>query len=162
MAESEHMTMLREMLILACPNPNGTVDITRDAVLKQLMTNMGFEFLVRTDKEIAELRETEPFNKSELTLEEVAKFLSSFVEECTNDDKLREAFKQFDADSDNKLSLEEFEFFMTSFHKSYNDCSNKKLIEEMLAIIYREGLATKEEPKFDIDQMISKMRTIWT
>lgn len=49
MAESGHMQMLREMLTLCCPNPSGKIDITRDDVLKRLMTNMGFEFLVNTD-----------------------------------------------------------------------------------------------------------------
>lgn len=112
---------------------------------------------------MAQLRESDELQgKTELTIDEFAGFLSHYVEACTDDSALREAFKQFDADGDDKLSMEEFEFFMTSFHKSYNDLMNKKLVEEMLAIIYREKVASKEEPKFDINEMITKMRSIWT
>ena len=60
--------------------------------------------------------------------------------------------------------MEEFEFFMGAFAKEYNHLMDRRIVEEMLAIIYREGVANKEDaqPSFDIDQMVSKMRTIWT
>ena len=83
--------------------------------------------------------------------------------ECTDDQALKEAFKQFDADNDNKLTMEEFQFFMGAFAKEYNHMMDRKIVEEMLAIIYREGVANQADasPMFDIDQMVAKMRGCW-
>ena len=153
MVESANQKRLKEMLTLLCPNPNGSINIAGDQ-LKRLMVDMGFEFMVMNDQGINEVREAlDSGGRGFVPIDDFASYLDEYVAECTNDQSLKEAFKQFDADNDNKLTMEEFEFFMGAFAKEYNHLMDRKIIEEMLGIIYREGVANKADaqPSFDID-----------
>ena len=163
MVESTSVVRLKEMLTLVSPNPNMTVNIAGDN-LKKVMISMGFEFMVVSDKEIQDVRDAiDSGGRGFVPIDEFANYLDNAVTECTDDQALKEAFKQFDADNDNKLTMEEFQFFMGAFAKEYNHMMDRKIVEEMLAIIYREGVANQSDasPMFDIDQMVAKMRGCW-
>ena len=43
------------------------------------------------------------------------------------------------------LTIEEFEFFMGAFAKEYNHLMDRKIVEEMISLIYRQGAANKED-----------------
>eukprot|EP00354_Favella_ehrenbergii_P008189 CAMPEP_0170466374 /NCGR_PEP_ID=MMETSP0123-20130129/10361_1 /TAXON_ID=182087 /ORGANISM="Favella ehrenbergii, Strain Fehren 1" /LENGTH=153 /DNA_ID=CAMNT_0010732493 /DNA_START=12 /DNA_END=473 /DNA_ORIENTATION=+ len=153
MAESANIVRLREMLTFVSPNPAGTVSVAGDN-LKKVMVAMGFEFMVVNDAGIQEVRDAvDSGGRGFVPIDEFASYLDNAVIECTDEQALKEAFKQFDADNDNKLTMEEFEFFMGAFAKEYNHMMDRKIVEEMLAIIYREGIANKQDaqPMFDID-----------
>ena len=96
-----------------------------------------------------------------VSIDDFARHLDSVVHECTLEDSLTEAFKQFDADNDNRLSLEEFEFFMTGFGKEHNQLMNKQMVPNMLEIIKTEKLASDENPSFDITEIVTRMRSCW-
>ena len=57
------------------------------------------------------------------------------MEARTDDSALEAAFGTFDADNDGKLSMEEFEFFMTGFAKEYNHLFQKTMVKQMLAAV---------------------------
>ena len=64
----------------------------------------------------------------------------------------------FDADNDGKLSLEEFDFFMTGFAKEYNGLFEKKMVTKMLKEVKK--LADENE-QFLIRDIIRVMKEIW-
>ena len=77
-----------------------------------------------------ELREELDTNKTGLvSIDDIVAKLDDYVEELTDDGALEEAFGTFDADNDGKLSLEEFEFFMTGFAKQYSNLYEKKMVK---------------------------------
>ena len=57
--------------------------------------------------------------------------------------------------------MEEFEFFMTGFAKEYNGLIEKNMVQKMLDTIYREKLASEDDPKFDIAEIVSRMKGVW-
>ena len=128
---------------------------------------MGFEFLVMMDNETEELRRTlDPKGTGIVKIDDFARYLNDFVAECTDADALTEAFKQFDADNDNKLTIEEFEFFMTGFAKEYNGLMESNMVAKMLDTIYREKLIAsrdvpKSEARFDIPEIVRKLKSVW-
>lgn len=153
------------MLTICYPDPNGNINIsvqgTKDHLMRT-MTLMGFEFLVMSDNEREEVRKSlDPNGTGMVKIDDFARYLNDFVTECTDNDALTEAFKTFDADNDNKLSMEEFEFFMTGFAKEYNGLMEKNMVQKMLDTIYREKLASEDDPKFDITEIVSRMKGVW-
>ena len=58
--------------------------------------------------------------------------------------------------------MEEFEFFMTGFAKECNNMMDGKMVQGMLDLIYREKCASEGEPKFDITEIVTKMKSVWT
>ena len=166
MVDGPNVEQLKEMLTIVCPDPNGNIDIgMRGPVdnLKRILVLMGFEFMTLVEAEYEEhKKELDPDGTGNVKIDDFARFLDNYVSECTNEQALTEAFKQFDADDDNKLSMEEFEFFMTGFAKECNNMMDGKMVQSMLDIIYREKVATEEEPKmFDITEMVTKMKSVW-
>ena len=153
------------MLTIVAPEPNGNIDISMRGgdQLKKILTAMGFEFMTMVEAEYEEYRKAlDPNATGVVKIDDFARYLDDFVSACTNEQALTEAFKQFDADNDNKLSMEEFEFFMTGFAKECNSMMDGKMVQNMLDIIYREKCATEEEPKmFDITDMVTKMKSVW-
>ena len=126
------------------------------------MTVMGFEFMVASEQDLTELRTAlDPNQTGTVKIADFARHLDEYVSECTNEEALTEAFKQFDADNDNKLSMEEFEFFMTGFAKECNSLMDGKMVQKMLDLIYREKCASEAEPTFDITEMVNKMKSQW-
>ena len=123
MVQSANIQQIKDMLTICCPDPNGNINIQGEN-LKRIMTMMGFEFLIMMDNEVDQVRTAlealEPAGQQVVKIDEFATYLNDYVEECTDASALTEAFKQFDADGDDKLSIEEFKFFMTSFAKDMN------------------------------------------
>ena len=70
---------------------------------------------------------------------------------------MRKAFNVFDADNDGKLTIDEFEFFMTSFAKQHNGLRDGKLIEEMLAVARPKSV----DDKFVIEEAITGLQKAW-
>ena len=69
-------------------------------------------------------------------------------------------------DNDNKLTIEEFEFFMTGFAKEYNGLMENNMVAKMLDTIYREKLIAsrdvpKSEARFDIPEIVRKLKSVW-
>lgn len=153
------------MLTIAYPDPQGNINISVQGQtdnLRRIMTIMGFEFMIVSENDLQELRTTlDPNSTGMVKIEDFARHLDDIVSECTNEEALTQAFKQFDADNDNKLSMEEFEFFMTGFAKECNSMMDGKMVQQMLDLIYREKCASREEPMFDITEMVNKMRSVW-
>ena len=161
MVEGANFQQLKEMLTIVYPDPNGNINIQGDN-LKKLMTQMGFEFVVSEEAELNQLRQDLDANATgTVKIDDFARHLEEFVNAMTDENALVEAFKQFDADNDNKLSMEEFEFFMTGFAKECNSLMDGKMVAHMLDLIYREKLASEAEPSFDISEMVTKMKSVW-
>ena len=100
---------------------------------------MGFEFMIASENELLELRTAlDPNSTGMVKIGDFARHLDEYVTECTNEEALTDAFKQFDADNDNQLTIEEFEFFMTGFAKECNGMMDGKMVQGMLDLIYRE------------------------
>ena len=160
--EQDRKHKLWEMITIASPQPDGMIPIGKRGetdLLKVLLTTVGFEFLVMHPVETDELRaELDPNKTGQVQIDELVGHLEDYVEARTDDSTLEEAFGVFDADNDGKLSLEEFEFFMTGFAKEYNHLYEKKMVKEMLAAV-RE-LADENE-QFLIRDVIRTMKEIW-
>ena len=149
------------MLTIVCPDPTGNISITNDN-LKRIMTSMGFEFMVCGENEITEVRTAlDPEGTGTVKIDNFARYLDEYVSECTNEEALVEAFKQFDADNDNILSMEEFEFFMTGFAKECNSLMDGKMVQRMLDLIYNEKLASEAEPSFNVTEIVTRMKGLW-
>jgi Ca2+-binding EF-hand superfamily protein len=63
----------------------------------------------------------------------MSEYLAGVVQNCLDDNVLKEAFELFDADHDGKINLEEFEFFMNGFAKDMNKLKEAKLVKDMIA-----------------------------
>lgn len=50
---------------------------------------------------------------------------------------------------------------MTGFAKEYNGLIEKNMVQKMLDTIYREKLASEDDPKFDIAEIVSRMKGVW-
>ena len=137
--DKERKDKLWEMITIASPAPDGNIPITKRGEhdqLKNLLTTLGLEFLVMdetmTDKLRAELDTTK---SGKVPIDDLVSYLNEIVQKRTDDSSLAEAFGVFDADNDGKLSLEEFEFFMTGFAKEYNHLFEKEMVKKMLAAV---------------------------
>ena len=165
MVDGANVAQIRDMLTIVSPDPNGNIDISVKGTtdnLKRIMTQMGFEFLVTNESDNENIRkEIDPNATGMVKIDDFARFLDNFVAECTNEETLVEAFKTFDADNDNKLSMEEYEFFMTGFAKECNGMMDGKMVQSMLDTIYREKVASEAEPMFDITEMVNRMKSQW-
>ena len=111
---------------------------------------------VETDELRAEL---DPNKSGTVHIDDLVLYLSDYVEARTDDDTLEQAFGTFDADNDGKLSLEEFEFFMTGFAKQYNYLYDKKMVSEIIVTVRK--LADENE-MFEIRDIIRVIKDIWT
>ena len=167
MVDGAFVAQLKDMLTIVFPNPDGKVNIGaagQNDSLKRVLKLMGFEFLTMKDEELEAIRtELAPDGEGNVTIDNFARYLDNYVTECTDDDALTKAFKEFDADNDNKLTVEEFKFFMTAFAKEYDSMQDRKLVENMLNTIYREGMANKDDPSatFDIPEIVQRMKKCW-
>ena len=108
-----------------------------------------------TDKIRTELDTTKT---GKVQIDDLVNYLNEIVQRRTDDSSLAEAFGIFDADNDGKLSLEEFEFFMTGFAKEYNHLFEKEMVKKMLAAV-RE--IADENQQFLIRDIIRIMNDIW-
>ena len=70
-----------------------------------------------------------------VAIDELVSKLEDYVEELTDDSALAEAFGIFDMDNDGKLTIEEFEFYMTGFAKEYNHLYERKMVQEMVKTV---------------------------
>ena len=93
-----------------------------------------------------------------VAIDDLVSHLDEIVERRTDDSSLAEAFGVFDADNDGKLSLEEFDLFMTGFAKEYNGLFEKKMVNKMLKEVKK--LADENE-QFLIRDIIRVMKEIW-
>ena len=132
MVDGPNVQQIKDMLTICHPDPSGNINIAAQGQndnLVRIMTLMGFEFLVFMDHEREEVRKAlDPNSTGMVKIDDFARYLNDYVTECTDSGALTEAFKQFDADNDGKLSMEEFEFFMTGFAKEYNGLVDKKMV----------------------------------
>ena len=153
--------MLKEMITIASPpNQSGMVKIgkkgNRDQ-LKDLMTTLGFEFMVMRDEQVDELRAMLKAN-DECHIDALVQYLTERVTKYTDQNNLMDAFNLFDSDNDGKLSLEEFNFFMTGFAKEYNGLFQDELVAKMIQSV-RE--MADENEQFEIFQLVKKIQSIW-
>ena len=160
--DKERRRNLWEMITIASPAPDGMIPITikgdKDQ-LQQLLTTLGFEFLVMDQTMTDKLRSQLDSRKTgKIAIDDLVSHLDEMVERRTDDSSLAEAFGVFDADNDGKLSLEEFDFFMTGFAKEYNSLFEKKIVTKMLKEVKK--LADENE-QFLIRDIIRVMKEIW-
>ena len=160
--DQERRHKLWEMITIASPVPDGNIPITKRGdtdQLEKLLKTLGFPFLVMDEQMTDKLRAELDTNKSgTVPIDELVGFLNDHVEKRTDDSTLAEAFGVFDADNDGKLSLEEFEFFMTGFAKEYNHFFEKEMVKKMLAEVRK--LADENE-QFLIRDIIKVMKQYW-
>ena len=80
------------------------------------------------------------------------------MEACTNSGDLFSALEVFDSDNDGKLSFEEFQFFMESFAKEYNNMRGNKIVEQMVNEVKKNAC---EDNKFEIAKIVRVITNIW-
>ena len=95
------------------------------------MTTLGFEFMVMRDEQLDELRAMLKAS-DECHIDALVQYLTDKVTKYTDQNNLMDAFNLFDSDNDGKLSLEEFNFFMTGFAKEYNGLFEDELVNKMI------------------------------
>ena len=159
---------MRETLILCAPYPDGMVpiDVSKTASgaerdnLGNLLFKLGFDYIADDQKLLDETRgklDTEGLGK--VHIDQLQEYVSGLLNEILDPERLRAAFNQFDADGDNMLSLDEFDFFMDGFAKEHNRLRDSQLVKQMVSIA-KENVE-KGTDKFTIDKMIMALRKVW-
>jgi Ca2+-binding EF-hand superfamily protein len=92
-------------------------------------------------------------------IDKLQQYVSGLLNEILDPERLRTAFNQFDADQDNMLSLDEFDFFMDGFAKEHNRLRDSQLVKQMVSIAKEN--CEKGTDKFTIDNMITALRKVW-
>ena len=114
--------------MLCAPYPDGMVPISVEKAgggekdhLGRLLYQLGFDYIAADQKLLDETREKlDGEGKGKVHIDKLHEYISSLLNEILDTERLRTAFKQFDADDDGMLSLDEFDFFMDGFAKEHN------------------------------------------
>ena len=154
-------------MILA-PYPDGMVPINvanapgggqRDN-LGNLLMKLGFDYIVAEPKILEETRaQLDSEGSGKVHIDQLHQYVSGLLNEILDTEKLRIAFNQFDADQDNMLTLDEFDFFMDGFAKEHNRLRDSQLVKQMVSIA--KDNCEKGTTKFSIDVMITALRKVW-
>ena len=158
MAEASTL-MLKEMVTMFCPNPNGNIPVNVNPAakgekdqLKALLQHCGFEFLTLNQMDFDKYKlELDPDNSGTTHIDKLVSFLAEYQEACMDEAHLIEAFQTFDADNGGMLSLEEFEFFIESFGKDHSRIRDSNIVKEMVETCKENA---DEESKFEIKELV--------
>ena len=152
--------------MIAYPDPLGNIKIGNQGSLadqkdplKRLLTQIGFEHLAIKDDELNEVKKAlDPENTGVVKIDALVTHLLDYVQESTDVNALTEAFQMFDAGKSGKLTMEEFEFFMTGFAKEHNQLFQDKMVKQMIEAVRKE---IGDANEFEIEKMVSIFKDIW-
>ena len=146
--------------MICCPVPDGNIPISarpqRDD-LKELMKQLGFEFLI-SDKLEEVRKELDEEGKGTVHIDKMTAWCDKQLNEYLDEKALTDAFELFDADKDGKINLEEFEFFMNSFAKEMNTLRDNAIVKDMITNSARHA---GEDKLFEISKLVKVLRGVW-